>query len=310
MEESAESNVSLVDRQKTNNETCTQNLQSCMWLMIWLKKFGSGDSDQICWRQTPTRRHIDKDNFTREWNNLLHLCNIRHFNLIYCSQNFSSVSCPKTMTKRMQKGHEEERTMTKSKLTLNLTPETEASSWLCWVQMHSSVREYSEHLIRKNWFFKRARDNQYQRPKSKWRSVEFSNVTKRCRKTRDYKETRCNRNEPRSSVFLNVQRVRGDSCTWWKKSESIDDNDTVCSHHLHISTAYAPRLEKVFSNVRPTFGRKGGQQNGRFWCKYVNTGNIYDRHSSSRNSFWKRICGEFTFLSIISLSDYWNSNSM
>ena len=58
-----------------------------------------------------------KGNFTRdEWNNLLHFCNISHFSSVCCSQNFSSASCAKTMAKRMQQGHGEERIVAKSKL--------------------------------------------------------------------------------------------------------------------------------------------------------------------------------------------------
>ena len=39
-------------------------------------------------------------------------------------------------------------------------------------------------------------------------------------------------------------------------TESIDGNDTVWPHNLHISTAYVPHLEQVFSNARQKFGRK------------------------------------------------------
>ena len=72
-------------------------------------------------------------------------------------------------------------------------------------------------------------------------------------------------------------------------SESIDGNDTLCPHNLHVSTANVSHLEKVFSNVRQKFRRKPGEQNGRSRCKYVDMGNIYDRHSSSRSSSWKTI---------------------
>ena len=45
-----------------------------------------------------------------------------------------------------------------------------------------------------------------------------------------------------------------------ENSESIDGNDTVWPHNLHISTAYVPHLEKVISNVRQKFGRKLGDK--------------------------------------------------
>ena len=68
---------------------------------------------------------LTKGNFTRdEWNTLLHLCNISHYSTVCCSQNFSSASCPKTMAKRMQQGHGEERIVAKSNWFRN----TEASS--------------------------------------------------------------------------------------------------------------------------------------------------------------------------------------
>ena len=45
--------------------------------------------NQVYPHQTPTRRHFDKGNFTRdEWNNLLYLCNISNFSLLCCSQSF------------------------------------------------------------------------------------------------------------------------------------------------------------------------------------------------------------------------------
>ena len=45
-----------------------------------------------------------------------------------------------------------------------------------------------------------------------------------------------------------------------KTSESIDGDDKVWPHNFHISTAYVPHLEKVFSNVRQKFGRKPGDK--------------------------------------------------
>ena len=44
---------------------------------------------------------LPKGNFTREWNNLLHLSDNSHFSLICWSQNFRLTSCSKTMAKTM-----------------------------------------------------------------------------------------------------------------------------------------------------------------------------------------------------------------
>ena len=73
---------------------------------------------------------LTRSNFTRdEWNNLLHLFNISHFSSLFCAQNFSLTSCPKTMAKRMQEQKEEERIVAKSKPTaMNLTSTVSTSS--------------------------------------------------------------------------------------------------------------------------------------------------------------------------------------
>ena len=45
---------------------------------------------------------LTKGNFIRdEWNNLLHLFNIRHFSSTCCPKNSSLISCTKTIAKRM-----------------------------------------------------------------------------------------------------------------------------------------------------------------------------------------------------------------
>ena len=71
-----------------------------------------------------------KGNFTRdEWNNLLHLLNISNLSSVCCFQFFSSTSCPKTMSKRLQEGErEKERVLAKSKPMINLVSENVARS--------------------------------------------------------------------------------------------------------------------------------------------------------------------------------------
>ena len=57
---------------------------------------------------------LTKGNFTRdEWNNLLHLSNIRHFSSTCCTKHFSWISCS-TMAKRIQ-NQKEERVVSKSR---------------------------------------------------------------------------------------------------------------------------------------------------------------------------------------------------
>ena len=57
-------------------------------------------------RYTDTKHQLadiwTNGNFTRgEWNNLLHLFNISHFSSIFCTKNFSLISCSKTVAKRL-----------------------------------------------------------------------------------------------------------------------------------------------------------------------------------------------------------------
>ena len=99
-------------------------LTGCLTESIWIQRFKSNSSTPKTNSQTLT-----KGNFTRdELNNLLHLCNISHFSSVCCSQNFSSASCPKTMAKRVQQGHGEERIVAKSKPTKNLVSHAATSS--------------------------------------------------------------------------------------------------------------------------------------------------------------------------------------
>ena len=75
---------------------------------------------------------LTKGNFIRDaWNNLLHLCNISHFSSLCCAENFSLISCTKTMAKRMQEQKEDNRIVAKSKPTavnLAVTVSTSSSS--------------------------------------------------------------------------------------------------------------------------------------------------------------------------------------
>ena len=66
---------------------------------------------------------------TFEWNNFHHLFNIIHFNSTCFAKNSSSISCPKTMAKRMPERKGEERCVAKSKSTaMNLSSYVPTSS--------------------------------------------------------------------------------------------------------------------------------------------------------------------------------------
>ena len=75
---------------------------------------------------------LTKGNSTRdEWNNLLHLPNISHFSSLCCAENFSLISCTKTMAKRMRELKENNRIVAKSKPTaVNLAVTVSISSSL------------------------------------------------------------------------------------------------------------------------------------------------------------------------------------
>ena len=171
------------------------------------------DSRQLA--DIPTRGSFTRD----EWNNLLHLFNISHFGSICCSQNFSSASCPKMMANRMQKGTREEIIVAKSKPTLNLLSKTEASSSIVLSPNASKLSGDTESTEKPV-----ARDS--------------------------------NQNDAASSFQVWQKDAERDESTrrlvalTAKNSESIEGNDTVLPRNFHISTAYVPHLEKVYSNLR------------------------------------------------------------
>ena len=76
---------------------------------------------------------------------------------------------------------------------------------LCWVQMHPTVRWYSEHPVNNVRISLQVLGETSRLVfKSKWRSVKFSSVAYRCTDERTCEETRCCRHEPRSEFLQNV----------------------------------------------------------------------------------------------------------
>ena len=85
---------------KPDNETCSQNPQSCFWLVVWSNQFGLQDPNQIHWHLITTRRHANKGKFhTWLMESFLSLFNISHF---------SSTNCLEVMSKRTQEDAGEE----------------------------------------------------------------------------------------------------------------------------------------------------------------------------------------------------------
>ena len=75
---------------------------------------------------TLTKGHLTRD----EWNNLLHLFNLRPFSSLCCAKNLSLLSCiAERMAKRMQEQKEENRIAAKSRpMVMNLTSSVATSS--------------------------------------------------------------------------------------------------------------------------------------------------------------------------------------
>ena len=78
-------------------------------------------------------------------------------------------------------------------------------------------------------------------------------------------------------------------------NSDIDSTGKIWPHNLHISIAYVPHLQKVFSNVRQRYGLSPGDKNGKSRCKCGFMINVYVRYSSSCSSSWKRLSPEFPF---------------
>ena len=135
-----------------------------------------------------------------------------------------------------------------------------------------------------------------ERLKSKWNSVEFWSVAKRCREGHLVRRDSLQQERTRISwIFEKVQRVRGDSWRSWRKTQNpltvtTRCGRTTCAHLLptfHILRIFLEHATEIWSQTR--------RRHGRSRCKHIDIENIYDRHSSSRSSSWKRLCGKFTF---------------
>ena len=115
---------------------------------------------------------LTKGNFTRdEWTNLLHLFNISHFSSTCCAKN-SSLSCPKTMAKRMQEQQEEEKSG-KIKTYSDEPVFSRSDKFL--------TREKSECIQKSGDIHSIGKPESWMRRNSKIRrSVEFSSATGSC----------------------------------------------------------------------------------------------------------------------------------
>ena len=209
---------------------------------------------------------LTKGNFTRdEWNHLLHLFNI---------SMFSSASCPEAMSKRMQQGTGEERIVAKSKPTLNLvsrfaasSPTAPSSSASSRPGIHRAPSQQGSNLIDQPLGVQNDAASIYQ----VW--LTDAMLSERARRLA----------AAGTNQGLSFQESARKLAA--ENSEIIVDDDSEWPDNFHISRAYVPHLQKIFSN----------RQNGRPRCEYIDKEIVYDCHSATRSSSWKRLFGESTF---------------
>ena len=202
-----------------------QNPQSCTWLAVQLVL-------KIQIKYADTTDILIKDNSTRdEWNNLFHLFNISHLNSFCCFQNFSSTSCPETMTKRMQEEQGKEIIVIKSKPTLKLI--SYAATRFSTVQSPifskspGTLRTPCQHDWKSAGKLVRRQPNQ---------DVALSSqVTKRCRDGHEYEETRSDKKGSGASEFPWIPEEYEEICDVWKlRHRRYWHNMTTQSPNIYI----------------------------------------------------------------------------
>ena len=137
-----------------------------LFLTGCLNQSGFQNSNQVCRHQLADI--LKKGNFTRdEWNNLLHLFNISHFSSLCWAENFSLISCTKTMATEMQEQKEDNRIVAKSKPTaMNLAVSVSTSSSTVTSPIASKSQEILNAPCRTDWMFRKpyANANQSSNP--------------------------------------------------------------------------------------------------------------------------------------------------
>ena len=232
--------------------------------------------DRIHWdpkiqiRYIDTKHHIadmlTKGIFTRdEWNNLLHLFNISHSSSLCCAKNFSLISCTKTMAKRMQEPREDNRIVATSKPTamnLAITVSTSSSS------VNSPVASTSPGILKASSRqigysgkpdvrSKRNSNPDAASSSQGWRKDALLDgrsgkpvATEKDQESLNYPETVCTG----KLVAPGCEGYPGNSGTPGN-SEDSETEGRIWPHHFTVSPDCVPRMEKVFSIVRQTYGR-------------------------------------------------------
>ena len=192
---------------------------------------------------------LTKGNFTRdEWNNLLHLFNISHFSLLCCAQNFSLTICTKTMAKRMQEQEGEERTVAKSKPTMNLVSLVSTSTSTVQSPIASKRPAILKGLCRTDW----------------------SSTGKPDAREHNQDAASSSQGWPKDAVL--DAGTRKLVATGNSGNSGTEGKDKAWPHNLHISTNYVLHMEKVFSIVRQ---RDGYSPTDRIKDLDVNTAGVF-----------------------------------
>ena len=154
---------------------------------------------------------------------------------------------------------------------------------LCWVQMHPTVRWYSEHPVSKVWISKQVLGETSRLVfKSKWRSIKFSSVANRCTDERTCEETRCCRHEP-GSVF---SRTCTETCRWklrYQRRRRLE----VAAQSPQISCLRSTSRESPLESATATQAQARWKNEGPR-CEYADMGNVHDGHPTSGSSSWNR----------------------
>ena len=220
---------------------------------------------------------LTKGNFTRdEWDHLLRLFNISFFS--------------ETMSKKMQQGTGEERTVAKSKSTLKLVSHTAASPSTAPSSSASNrpgiLRAHSQqdsNLIPQS-AGKPAADGSNQNDAASSSQVWLTDAKKN---EHARKLAAAGTNQDPSFQ----ERARKLAV---ENSDINDEDDSKSPQLPHISCLRSTSRENLLDSVTATQSQ-ATRQIGRPRCEYVDMENVYDCHSASRSSSWKRLFGESTF---------------
>ena len=200
--------------------------------------------------------------------------------LVCCSQNFISASCPKTMGKRMQEEKGEERIVAKSCRRWTWLRMLRQVLRLCKVEKSGDTQGTVSTWLAEH------RETCSERTQSR-HSVEFSSVKKDAMLDESTRRlVAAEVNQELLNFHGNLKSTRKLVATG---NPDIDGTDRIWPHNLHISTAYVPHIEKVFSNVRQRYGLSPGDINGKSRCECGYMGNSYVRHSSSCSWSWTKL---------------------